>query len=171
MGRATGLRRLVCVFGLGVEIGLGRYDGFRLSDMRDARGGGHGTPYFEIPELLCSLSQEDALAVLRSSALPKCGCPSCAGASSVEEQIAGTAAHNAAIAIEERDALAGMTQDARVAELRERIAGALAAEARLRRMGALSHTLPHLRLWPKVLGRAVEMGMLDDRPLLRRLSA
>lgn len=172
MGRATGLRRLICAFGLGVEMGLGRYDGFRLADMRDSRGGGaQGAPYFEIPELLCSLSQEDALAVLRSGALPKCSCPSCAGASSAEEQIAGAAGHNAAIAIEERDALAGMTQDGRATELRERIAGALAVEARLRRMGALSHTLPHLRLWPKILSRASEMGMLDDRPLQRRLSA
>ena len=171
VGRATGLRRLICAFGLGVEIGLGRYDGFRLSDMRDGGGRGHTPPYFEIPELLCSLRPVDALAVLRSDVLPKCGCPSCASATSAEEKIAGTAAHNAAISMDECGALAGMAPAARVAELHEQIMGALAVEARLRRIGILERTLGHLRLWPKVLSRAAEMGMLDDEPLRRRLSA
>jgi hypothetical protein len=171
VARGTSLRRLICTFGLGVEIGLGRYDGFRLSDMRGGGGAGHTPPYFEIPELLCALSPQDALAVLQSDVLPKCGCPSCASASSVEEQIAGTAAHNAAIAMGERDAVAGMTPVARADELHEQIVGALAIEARLRRMGVLERTLGHLRLWPKILSRAAEMGMLGDEPLRRRLSA
>ena len=168
VGRASGLRRLICAFGLGVEIGLGRYDGFRLSDMRDGGGGGHTPPYFEIPELLCLLPADIALAVLRSGVLPKCACPACAAAATPEEQVAGAAGHNAAIAIEERDALAGMEPAVRVAQLREQIAGALAVEARLRRMGVLGRTLPHLRLWPKILNQAAEMGMLDGEPLRRR---
>lgn len=168
IGRASGLRRLVYAFGLGAEIGLGRYDGFRLSDMRDGGGKGHTPPYFEIPELLCLLPADDALAVLRSGALPKCACQACAAAATPEEQVAGAAGHNAAIAIEERDALVGLEPATRFAQLREQIAGALAVEARLRRMGVLGRTLPHLRLWPKVLNRAVEMGMLDGEPLRRR---
>jgi serine/threonine protein kinase len=171
MARATSLRRLICAFGLGVEIGLGRYDGFRLSDMREGGGTGHSPPYFEIPELLCALPPEDALAVLQSEVLPRCHCPSCVTARNAKEQIANAPAHNAAIAMAERDAAARITPMARANELDEQIIGALAIEARLRRTGVLDHTLGHLRLWPKILSRAIEMGMLGDERLRRRLSA
>lgn len=171
LARATSLRRVAFALGLGVEIGLGRYDGFRYSDMRDGGGAGHSPPYFEIPELLRSLPPDVALKVLHSGVLPNCECVSCARAASPEEQVAAAGAHNAATAMSERDALALTSPTERVAELREQIAGAVAVEARLRQRGALQHTLPHLRLWPKILDQAEQMGLLDEARLARRLSA
>jgi hypothetical protein len=171
LARATSLRRLAFALGIGVEIGLGRYDGFRYSDMRDGGGAGHSPPYFEIPELLCSLPPDVALRVLRSGVLPECNCVSCARLGSPEEQIAAAAAHNAAVAMAERDALALTTPIERVAELREQIAGAVGVEARLRQRRALEGRLPHLRLWPKVLDQAEQMGLLGEARLARRLSA
>jgi hypothetical protein len=171
LARATSLRRLAFALGIGVEIGLGRYDGFRYSDMRDGGGAGHSPPYFEIPELLCSLPPDVALKVLRSGVLPKCECVSCTRSGTPEEQVAAAGAHNAAVAMAERDALALTSPIERALELREQIVGAVGVEARLRQRGALERALPHLRLWPKVLDQAGEMGLLGEGRLARRLSA
>jgi hypothetical protein len=171
VARATGIRRLVYALGLGAEIGLGRYDGFRISDLRDGGGPGQTPPYLEIPELLCSLPAAVAKAVLRSGVLPECPCRSCVEAGNVEMRVAHAGSHNATIAIRERDALAAVTVPERVRELREQLAGALAIERRLRAVGALERPLPHLRLWPKVLDAVEEIGMLGDERLRRRFSA
>ena len=171
LARATSLRRLAFALGLGVEVGLGRYDGFRYSDMRDGGGVGQSPPYFEIPELLCALPPDAALRVLRSGVLPTCDCSSCARARGIDEQVAAAPMHNAAIVMAERDGLGMVSPVERVAELREQIAGAVATEARLRQRGALDRRLQHLRLWPKVLDEIERIGMLSDARLPRRLSA
>jgi hypothetical protein len=171
VARATGLRRLLFAFGLGTEIGLGRYEGFRLSDMREGGGPGQTPPYFEFPELLCSLPSETALEILRADVLPRCECPSCSAASGPEEQVAMAPAHNASIAMTERDALARIPPTVRVSDLREQITAALVTDNRLRRARLLSRPLRHLRAWPRVLDHAVEMGLLTDDRLPRRLSA
>ena len=59
VARAGILRHLFCAFGVGgVEVGLGRLNGFRFSDWEQEGGPGYTPPYFEFPSLLSALSRQ-----------------------------------------------------------------------------------------------------------------
>jgi hypothetical protein len=136
VARAGLLRHLFLAFGVGgVEIGLGRLNGFRFSDWEQEGGPGYTPPYFEFPSLLAALSRDQARVVLDSGLLPESDCPcrACQEASSIDERLDMTAEHNAYVVHRERIEIAGVASAARVAQLQERVAGALAWERKLRR--------------------------------------
>src|SRR5262249_9679792 len=129
LGRAGILRHLFLAFGVGgIEVGLGRLNGFRFSDWEHEGGPGYTPPQFEFPTLLSALPREQARAVLSSGVMPEseCPCRACAEATSIDERLALTPEHNAYVIQHERLELAGIAPTARVARLQERIAGALA---------------------------------------------
>jgi eukaryotic-like serine/threonine-protein kinase len=171
VARAGILRHLFLAFGVGgVELGLGRLNGFRFSDWEQEGGPGYTPPYFEFPSLVSALSREQTRGVLEAGVLPEteCPCRACQQASSVEERLELTAEHNAYVIHQERLELAGLAPALRVARLQDRIAGALAWEAKLRRDGVLTGpVLKHLRVWPLVI-ELVGEELLDDRPMRRR---
>jgi serine/threonine-protein kinase len=174
VGRAGILRHLFLAFGVGgVEVGLGRLNGFRFSDWEQEGGPGYTPPYFEFPSLVSALSRDEARAVLASGVLPEseCPCRACTEATTIEERLAMTAEHNAYVIHQERLELAGLAPAARVARLQERIAGALEWERQLRRDDVLTGAvIKHLRVWPQVV-ELVGDELLDERPMRRRAAS
>jgi hypothetical protein len=174
VGRAGILRHLFLAFGVGgVEVGLGRLNGFRFSDWEQEGGPGYTPPYFEFPSLVSALSRDLARAVLESGVLPETDCPcrACQEAATVDERLEMTPEHNAYVIRLEQLELAGVAPALRVARLQERIAGALAWERRLRRDDILTGAvLKHLRVWPQVI-ELVADELLDERPLRRRAAS
>ena len=172
LGRAGTLRHFFCAFGVGgIEDGLGRFAGFRLSDYRGERRpfGKHDRRY-EFPSLLTSLTRDQARAVLASGVVPEaqCECRACAAAASIEQQLGATALHNAEMLREEGVALAGTGPVERVARLQARIRTARLLERELRREGILRQPLPHL----VELESAIEMALplLDAARIARRVA-
>jgi serine/threonine protein kinase len=174
VARAGILRHLFFAFGVGgVEIGLGRLNGFRFSDWEQEGGPGYTPPYVEFPSLLSALSRDQARAVLESGLLPETDCPcrACLDASSIEERLDMTAEHNAYVIHQERIELAGVAPAVRVARLQDRIEGALAWERKLRRDDVLTGAvLKHLRAWPQVI-ELVGDELLDERRMRRRAAS
>ena len=174
VARAGVLRHLFFAFGVGgAEIGLGRLNGFRFSDWEQEGGPGYTPPQFEFPSLLSALSRDEARTVLNSGLLPEseCPCRACREASSIDERLDMTAEHNAYVHHQDRLELAGVAPAARVAQLRDRIEGALEWERQLRRDDVLTGAvLKHLRTWPQVL-ELVGDELLDERPMRRRAAS
>jgi len=174
IARAGILRHLFFAFGVGgVEVGLGRLNGFRFSDWEQEGGPGYTPPYFEVPSLVSALSRDQARAVLESGLLPESDCPcrACQEATSIDERLEMTAEHNAYVIHQERIELAGIAPAVRVARLQERVAGALAWERKLRRDDILTGAvLRHLRVWPQVI-ELVGDELLDERPMRRRAAS
>jgi hypothetical protein len=174
LARATSIRRLAWALGLSTEVGLGRYDGFRISDLRGGPGPGYTPARFELPSLLTALAPASAASVLASGAVPEaeCPCPSCRDAGhDLQARVRGAAAHNAWIICHERDALDGVTPAQRVAELEEQLAAAQQSARRLRRAGALDEPLRHHAVWLEALAEARRTGLLEPGRLRRRASA
>jgi len=169
--RATSIRPLAWALGLSTEVGLGRYDGFRVSDLRGASGPGHVPVRFELPSLLSSLAPEDAARVLATGLVAEadCACPSCIDAGDdLDARARGAATHNAWVICQERDAWDGVTAVQRAAELEERINAAQQRARHLRRARALEQPLRHHGVWSEALAEARRMGLLEPGPLRRR---
>ncbi len=172
--RATSIRRLAWALGLSTEVGLGRYDGFRISDLRGASGPGSPPARFELPSLLTALAPTEAARVLATGFVPEadCGCPSCTDAGDdFDARVKGAAAHNAWVACQERDALDGVAPIQRVAELEEQISAAQQRARRLLRSRALGQPLRHLTVWLEALGEARRLGLLEPGSIRRRASS
>lgn len=166
LARATSLWRLAAALGIGaLEIGLGRYDGFRLSDLREGGGPGHTPPRFDVPELCGSLGQDVVKRLIAEDAIESCDCASCVRAGTdIEARLDGTAEHNLHIAVRELSALEGVAPSERIAELEERLAAAQRAEQRLRRAGLLpNRPLPQVARWPAALEELRGQGLLTGR--------
>lgn len=171
LARATSIRRLAWALGLATEVGLGRYDGFRVSDLRGGPGPGYTPARFELPSLLSSLAPDAAARVLATglSAEIDCPCPSCSEAGDdLDARVRAAAAHNAWVICHERDALDGVAPVQRVAELEEQIGAAQQSGRRLRRSRALDQPLRHLAVWLEALAEARRAGLLEPSPLRRR---
>lgn len=171
VARAGILRHLFLAFGVGgVEVGLGRLNGFRFSDWEQEGGPGYTLPYFEFPSLVSALSREQARSVLESGLLPESDCPcrACREAPSIDARLDMTAEHDAYVVHEERLELAGVAPTSRVTQLLDRIAGALDWERTLRDAGILTGpVLKHLRIWPQLI-ELVGDELIDERPMRRR---
>jgi serine/threonine-protein kinase len=171
--RAGILRHLFLAFGVGgVEVGLGRLNGFRFSHWEQEGGPGYVPPLFEFGSLLSALPQDLTRAILAAGVLPEteCPCRSCRDAASIEERTspAATAEHNAYVLHEERLELAGVAPAMRVSRLRERVDGALAWEKRLRHEKIVTgEAFKHLRVWIELMDLVGE-ELLESDQLRRR---
>jgi hypothetical protein len=176
LSRVGCLRQFFMACGVGgVEVGLGRYDGFRLSDWRSPpRQGGPGRipPRFEFPSLLCSLPQDKAALVLRSGLSPEsdCSCSACLLSSSVEDRLGRTTEHNAAVLAREREVLAGVPTADRIGRLRDAVNRAQALTRRLRRLSAWNDRMEHLRVFDAALDEVGRTGLLGPGRAARRAS-
>jgi hypothetical protein len=158
VARAGSLRHVFLAFGIaGVELGLGRYAGFRLSDFQARRPFGASKPRFEFSSLLMTATPELASKILNAGVLPEtnCACPGCGRASDAATRIARTVEHDAATYEGERIALADMPASQRVEVLERAVSEGLGYEAELRRANVLSGRLEHLRIWPKAISAAL----------------
>ena len=176
MSRVGSLRHFFLACGVGgVEVGLGRFDGFRLSDWRSPpRQGGPGRipPRFDFPSLLCSLPQDKAALVLRSGLVPEseCSCTACLLGSSVEDRLARATEHNAAVLAREREMLAGVSTPERIGRLRDAIARAGALGRRLRRLSSWNERMEHLRVFEASLDEVARTDLLAPGRAARRAS-
>lgn len=172
LGRAGTLRYYFCAFGVGgIEDGLGRLAGFRLSDYTGERRPFGGQPRrFEVPSLLSSFTPEQAGRLLASGVIPeaRCQCRSCAASSSVETRLAGAALHNVEMLKQEAVALAGVSAVERVARLRARIQAARLLERELRRQEVLPLPFPHLGEMEAAI--AMALPLLDGQRIARRVA-
>jgi hypothetical protein len=170
LGRAGPLRYFFPAFGVaGIEDGLGRRVGFRLSDYNGNRKPiGTHPPQFEFPSLLAALPPDKAIAVLASGIVPEssCDCRSCSTASSVEEQVAGAYLHNAEMLKREAAALAMLASVQRVERLEGRVADARLLDRELRRQKVLLRPFGHLPVFSAAIERA--RPLLDVERLQRR---
>ena len=176
LSRVGTLRHLFLACGAGgVDIGLGRNDGFRLSDWRGMpRQGGPGRPpaRFEFPSLLCTLPREAAEAVLASGLVDEssCDCNACLLGKTVEGKLARTAEHNMAVLARERRHLTGMPVAERIGALRDAIQRAHALGRRLRRISSFNDRLEHLRVFGACLDEVERTGLLQPGRAARRAS-
>jgi|GEM_PF-971134 len=170
LARATSVRRLAWALGLATEVGLGRYDGFRVSDLRGGPGPGYTPARFELPSLVSSLAPDVAARVLATGLVDEvdCPCPTCREADDLDARVRAAGAHNAWVICREREALDGVAPVQRVAELEEQIVAAQQSSRRLRRSGALDEPLRHLGVWLEALTEARRAGLLEPAPLRRR---
>ena len=167
VARAGSLRYVFLAFGIaGVELGLGRYAGFRLSDFQTRRPFGASKPRFEFPSLLMSATAEVATKILDADVVPetRCKCGGCGSVVDTAARVARTVEHDAATYEGERNALADVTVDQRVEILERALSQGLAYEAELRRAKVISGRLDHLRIWPKAIAAALPyLEALDAR--------
>jgi len=164
LGRAVALRELAWALGIaGVEGGLGRLDGLRLTDYVGSGGGGHVPPRFEFPSLLCALPRPLALAVLTSGLVPEatCECVGCQGAPTAHEQVERTVAHNASVTFAQPPPLAGQPVLARIDALSARIDRARWLVHDLVSDGVLDGPLRHHERWLRCLDLALTWGLVD----------
>jgi len=170
LGRAGALRYFFTAFGVaGIEDGLGRYTGFRLSDFNgDRRPFGKHSPRFEFPSLLEALPPDKALAVLSAGLIPEaaCDCRACARAGSPQEQVAAAYLHNAEMLEREAHALAALAPALRVERLEEAIAKARLLDRELRRRDVWQRRLTHLASLTEAITLA--RPLLDVARLARR---
>jgi hypothetical protein len=167
--RAGALRHLFLAFGIaGVELGLGRFQGFRLADYDVRRPFGKSAPRFDLPSLLTTFTQERAAAILSAAVVPEtsCDCTSCGRAGSVDEQLGRTIEHDAAMYERQRDELAGVAPLRRVALLEQALTDALEFESSLKKAHAFKGRLDHLRIWPQAIQAA--RRFLEDARFGRR---
>jgi hypothetical protein len=176
LSRVGTLRHLFLACGVGgVDIGLGRNDGFRLSDWRGMpRQGGPGRPpaRFEFPSLLCTLPRDAAEAVLASGLVDEssCACNACLLSETVEGKLSRTAEHNMAVLARERRHLAGMSVAERITALRDAVQRAQALGRRLRRISSFNDRLEHLRVFGACLDEVERTGLLQPGRAARRAS-
>jgi serine/threonine protein kinase len=169
VARAGALRHFFLACGVaGVETGLGRSNGFRISDFK-GRGPGYTPPQFEFPSLLMTLPQEKARSVLESDLVPEssCSCSACNGRS-VAERLEATPEHNAAMLRVQRSRLAGIGTAGRIEMLRSDIASAAALRRRLRILQAFTDEMPHLTIWARALDEVEQSGLLEPGRAARR---
>jgi serine/threonine-protein kinase len=166
--RPGALRSLLWAFGVaGVEIGLGRYERFRLSDFKQRSGAGPQPPRFELPSLLCSLPAALAQRVIEQGLVPEaaCSCVSCRRAGTPVSRVAAAREHNAAVVCRQRDALAGISTAERLARFADDLSTALRLARRLRMVPGLAEHLRHLQN----LQRALDLAIDEDLHLSRRI--
>jgi eukaryotic-like serine/threonine-protein kinase len=172
LGRAGPLRHLFPAFGIaGIEDGLGRYGGFRLSDFSgDRRPFGKHPPRFEFPSLLESLPVDKALAVLSSGLVPEadCDCRACSRAGSRCDQLATTYLHNAEMLKREAHALAALAPAERLERLERAIANARILDRKLRSAGVWQRRLAHLTAFAEAI--ALARPLLAVERLTRRVA-
>lgn len=171
IARAGTLRHFFLACGVaGVEAGLGRLNGFRMSDYK-GRGPGHVPPQFEFPSLLMALPREQAEVVLESGLVPEssCSCSGCNGRS-VEERLEATTEHNAAMLRRQRAELASVDVPTRIEALHSAIAGASARRRRLRIVRAFTADMSHLAVWPRALAEVERSRLLEPGRAARRAS-
>jgi hypothetical protein len=172
LGRAGPLRYFYPAFGVaGVEDGLGRRVGFRLSDFNGSRKPiGTHPPQFEFPSLLVALPADKAVAVLASGIVPEasCACRSCSAASSPEEQVAGAYLHNSEMLKQEAAAVTLLAPPQRVERLEARIADARMLDLELRREKVSPRPFGHLPVFTAAIERA--RPLLDIERLQRRVA-
>jgi predicted Ser/Thr protein kinase len=170
VGRAGPLRYFFPAFGVaGIEDGLGRYTGFRLSDFNGNRKPfGKHPPRFEFPSLLEALPPDKAIVVLASGSVPEasCDCRSCKAASSVEEQVAGAYLHNSEMLKREAAALAVLAPTQRVERLEAAVARARLFDRQLRHDKVVPRPFGHLPVFSDAIERA--RPLLDIERLQRR---
>lgn len=169
IGRAGALRHLFLAFGIaGVEVGLGRFSGFRLADFDARRPFATLGPRFEVPSLLASFTQEQAQRILAAGVIPEttCECPSCSQTKSVEDQLRRTVEHDAAMYERQCGTLDGVAPADRVAVLERAIDAALRYEGTLKKAAALKGRLDHLRIWSHAVSAA--RPFLDELRIGRR---
>jgi len=170
LGRAGSLRYLFPAFGVaGIEDGLGRYSGFRLSDFNgDRRPFGAHPPRFEFPSLLESLPPDKALAALNSGLVPEadCDCRACGRAASPRDQLAATYLHNSEMLKREAQALVGLTPADRVERLQQTIGKARLLDRELRRADVWQRRLTHLSGFTEAI--ALARPLLTAERLSRR---
>jgi eukaryotic-like serine/threonine-protein kinase len=157
LGRADILSYLFLAFGIaGVERGLGRAHGFRLSDFEKRAPIATRPPRFEIPSLLASFTPEHAARILKSGRVPEssCRCSACTSATSISQRLSRTVQHDAAMYEQLRDQLDGVDPRLRVARLSAAIDSARSLESQLIKAKVLSGRLHHLRDWPYVIAAA-----------------
>lgn len=169
IARAGALRHIFLAFGIaGVEVGLGRHAGFRLSDFDARRPFGHQPPRFEFPSLLMSATQEQASRILNANVVPEssCTCPGCSNATNTEARLKRAVEHDAATYQLESDSRDGVAAVERVELLERAVASALEYEAQLRKAKVLKGRLDHLRVWPQAITAA--RPYLDELESRRR---
>jgi serine/threonine protein kinase len=157
LGRADILGYLFLAFGVaGVERGLGRAHGFRLSDFERRKPIAMRPPRFEIPSLLASFTPEQAQRILSSGLVPESNCPcsACASATSIQQRLARTVQHDAAMYEQLRNELDGADPRLRVARLSAAVDAARDLETQLLKTKVLSGRLQHLRDWPHAIAAA-----------------
>ncbi len=169
VARASALRHLFLAFGVaGVELGLGRFNGFRVADFAMRRPFTSTGPRFDVPSLLTTFTQAQAAQILTAGVIPEtdCKCTSCAQAGSIEQQLVRTVEHDAAMYERLCNDLDGVAVAVRVSQLEQAIVSAVGLESVLKKVGALKGRLDHLRTWAKAVETA--RPFLDDVRLSRR---
>lgn len=157
LGRADILGYLFLAFGIaGIERGLGRAHGFRLSDFDKRTPIATRPPRFEIPSLLASFTPEQTERILASGLVPEsnCTCNGCANTTSITQRLNRSIQHDATMYEQLRDQLDGVDPRLRVARLSAAIEQARSLEAQLIKANALKGRLHHLRDWPHVIAGA-----------------
>ena len=115
LSRVGTLRHFFLACGVaGVDIGLGRNEGFRLSDWRNLpRQGGpaRSAARFEFPSMLCSFPRDTATALLNSGFVEEseCACNACLIGATPEERLRRTGEHNLAMLKAQQLQLAGLS--------------------------------------------------------------
>lgn len=172
VARAGSLRHFMLACGVGgVEVGLGRLNGFRMSDLTRKPGGPGRIPVrFEFPSLLTSLPREKAYAVLASGVVPEaaCGCAVCSSGGSLEDRLEASAEHNLAMLRRERVELAGISVQDRIERVRAALARARAISRRLRILKAWDAPVQHLTVWEDALTEVERSGLLEPGRAARR---
>lgn len=169
VGRAGMLRHLLLPFGVaGVELGLGRYHGFRMSDFETRRQFGNPPARYEIPSLLASFTPEQATKILESGIVPEstCQCSSCTRSTTVAQRVALGVEHDAAMYERQCVELDGVTPEVRLEALERTLQSAVDYQSALVKSGDLKSKLAHLALWAQAID--VARPFLSDRALLRR---
>lgn len=172
VARAGTLRHIFLAFGIaGVEVGLGRHAGFRLSDFDARRPFGHTPPRFELPSLLMSAAPEQAARILDANVIPEtnCNCAGCGPATDTASRVMRTVEHDAAAYEHECATHAGVPAVRRVETLEQGLATALDYETDLRKAKVIKGRLDHLLVWPKAIAAA--RPYLDELESRRRRAA
>jgi hypothetical protein len=177
LSRVGTLRHFFLACGVGgIDVGLGRLDGFRLSDWRSPpRQGGRGRPpaRFEFPTLLCSLPRDKARELLDSDLVVEsaCDCSACLLARSTDERLERAAEHNLAMLKRQQLQLAGMPVAARMAALRDAIARARSIRRRMNTwLPSFAERLEHLAVFERCLDEVERTGLLEPGRAARRAS-
>jgi hypothetical protein len=166
--RPGALRHLFFAFGVaGAEVGLGRYERFRLSDFKQRSGAGAQPARFEVPSLMCSLPAQLAQHLLKERLIPEadCKCSSCVKAGTPAKRVRAAREHNAAMISEQRDALVGVSVSERLARFEEQLREAMQLRNRLRMIPDLAPHLAHLPMFV----RALELAKGEELHLPGRL--
>jgi hypothetical protein len=170
LGRCGGLRYPFLAFGLaGIEVGLGRFLRFSLSDYTGKGGRGAIPPRFEFPSLLCALPSERAVAVLAAEVVPEseCDCPACAGHAPAETRVERATVHDGFAIQRSVAAHSGVSPRERVEAFSRAIDDARWLWHDVERAGIELGRPVHLEQWKQLVdmadgARLLEPGRLAD---------